>query len=272
MADDQNNKKNYRLVQITDSHLFGDRSIIFDGLNTFETLRDVVDLISKQQDHIDCLLCTGDLTQDSSSRAYRNFQDALSVLDAPQRWIPGNHDIRSQMQGVLPPGSDYMTRSIQLGNWRVILLDSSVEGFVYGRLDEKELEDLDFELADCERNGHFALVCLHHNCLPVKAAWLQQHSLQNSDEFFAIIDRYKAARGILYGHIHQEFESSRKGLKVMASPSTCIQFHPTNDEFTIDNLNPGYRWLELTPKGEIRSKVERVHEKSYNIDFHSTGY
>ena len=272
MTDNQDNKKNIRLVQITDSHLFGDRSIIFDGLNTYDTLRDVVALIQQQNKQIDCLLCTGDLTQDSSTRAYRNFQEALSVFDAPQRWIPGNHDIRSQMQQVLPSGSENMSRSIQLGKWRIIMLDSSVEGFVYGRLGEKELGDLDMELADCDRNNFHALVCLHHNCLPVKAAWLQQHSLQNSDELFAITDSYKAVKGMLYGHIHQQFEGERNGVKIMASPSTCIQFHPTNDDFTIDNAFPGYRWLELSPQGKITSQVERVSDKKYNIDFHSTGY
>ena len=58
----------------------------------------------------------------------------------------------------------------------------------------------------------------------------------------------------------------------MATPSTCIQFHPNNDDFTIDNEKPGYRWLDLMPDGEIKTGVERVVEKSYSIDFESTGY
>ena len=58
----------------------------------------------------------------------------------------------------------------------------------------------------------------------------------------------------------------------MAAPSTCIQFHPTNDNFTIDNAQPGYRWLNLGADGTIESGVERVSGKSYNIDFSSTGY
>ncbi len=271
MADARQNK-NIRLVQITDAHLFADKGVIFDGLNTFETLKDVIQLIRKQQSEIDCLLCTGDLTQDSSMEAYRHFLEAVSVFDAPQLWIPGNHDTRSQMQQILPPGTEFLKRSIQLENWRVIMLDSSVEGEVYGRLAPKELDDLEMELADCERNSHYALVCLHHNCLPVSAAWLQQHSLKNSDEFFAILDRYSLVRGVLYGHIHQALDAQRGDMKIMASPSTCIQFHPTNDHFTIDNKNPGYRWIELGADGEITSGVERVDEKSYNIDFSNTGY
>lgn len=268
----ENNNKNIRLVQITDSHLFGDRERIFDGINTFETLKDVVDLIQRQQGSIDYLLCTGDLTQDSSIDAYRHFQEAVSILDAPQLWIPGNHDIRGPMQQVLQPDSPCLQRAVQLGNWRIIMLDSSVEGHVYGQLDQKELADLDLELADSARTGAFALVCVHHNCLPVSAAWLQQHSLKNSDAFFEVLDRYSHVKGILYGHIHQEFEAVRNDVRIMASPSTCIQFHPTNDNFTIDNKNPGYRWLELAADGGIVSGVERVAGKSYDIDFSSTGY
>ena len=152
------------------------------------------------------------------------------------------------------------------------MLNSSVKGQVYGLLDQKELADLDLELADSERDNSHVIACVHHNCIPVQAAWLQQHCLRNSDEMFSITDRYSHVRGILYGHIHQEFDVVRNDVKIMATPSTCIQFHPTNDEFTIDNANPGYRWLELEPDGAIKSQVERVEEKSYNIDFTSTGY
>jgi len=269
---EENKEQSFRLVQITDSHLFADRSTIFDGLNTYETLKDVVNLAIQQQDNIDCVLCTGDLTQDSSIEAYHHFIDAMSVMDAPQLWIPGNHDIRSQMQQVLEQNSIHLSRSVVLGNWRIIMLNSSVEGQVHGMLDQKELADLDFELADSERNNSNVLICVHHNCLPVKAAWLQQHCLKNSDELFSITDKYSHVKGILYGHIHQEFGAIRNDVKIMATPSTCIQFHPTNDEFKIDNANPGYRWLELEPDGGIKTKVERVEEKNYNIDFSSTGY
>ena len=270
LADNKN--QNYRLVQITDSHLFADRGKIFDGLNTFDTLCDVVSLVLKQQKQIDLVLCTGDLAQDTSIQAYHNFVDALAPIDAPQLWIPGNHDIRSHMQQSLEQNSIHLKRSAQLGNWRIIMLNSNVEGHVYGLLDQKELADLDLELADSERNGSHVLVCVHHNCLPVQAAWLQQHCLKNADELFSVLERYNHVRGILYGHVHQEFESSRNDVRVMATPSTCIQFHPTNDSFKIDNAQPGYRWLDLCADGSIESGVSRVSGKSYNIDFSSTGY
>jgi Icc protein len=176
------------------------------------------------------------------------------------------------MQQSLEQNCIHLKRSAQLGNWRIIMLNSNVEGHVYGLLDQKELADLDLELADSERNGSHVLVCVHHNCLPVQAAWLQQHCLKNADELFSVLDQYSHVRGILYGHIHQEFESSRNDVKIMAAPSTCIQFHPTNDNFTIDNAQPGYRWLNLGADGTIESGVERVSGKSYNIDFSSTGY
>lgn len=267
-----NKNQNYRIVQITDSHLFGDRATLFDGLNTHDSLCDVVSLVRNQEDQIDLLLCTGDLSQDSSPQSYLNFIDALAPLNAPQLWIPGNHDIRRNMQQSLDKNSIHLKRSAQIGNWRIIMLNSNVEGHVYGLLDQKELADLDLELADSERSGAHVLVCVHHNCLPVQAAWLQQHCLKNADEMFSVLDTYDHVKGILYGHIHQEFNAVRNGVKVMATPSTCIQFHPTNDNFTIDNAQPGYRWLDLCADGTIESAVARVSGKSYNIDFSSTGY
>ena len=97
----------------------------------------------------------------------------------------------------LDQNSIHLSRSAQLGDWRIIMLNSSVEGQVYGLLDQKELADLDLELADSERSNSHVLICVHHNCLPVEAAWLQQHSLKNSDELFEITDRYSHVKGIL---------------------------------------------------------------------------
>ena len=76
----------------------------------------------------------------------------------------------------------------------------------------------------------------------------------------------------LFGHIHQEYERRRNSVVYLGSPSTCIQFHPTNNEFALDHCNPGYRWLELFSDGVIKTGVKRVNDKLYQVDFSSIGY
>ncbi len=87
-----------------------------------------------------------------------------------------------------------------------------------------------------------------------------------------MIDRHAQVKGVLFGHIHQDFERRRNSVLYLGSPSTCIQCHPSNDEFTLDHRNPGYRWLELYSDGAIRTGVRRVDDKEYQVDFSSIGY
>ncbi|MBX2809216.1 MAG: 3',5'-cyclic-AMP phosphodiesterase, partial [Cellvibrionaceae bacterium] len=83
---------------------------------------------------------------------------------------------------------------------------------------------------------------------------------------------YTHVKLILWGHIHQEFDALHEGVRLLASPSTCIQFAPGKNEFTLDKTMPGYRWLELHDDGSISTHVERLPYKDYGIDYQSEGY
>jgi 3',5'-cyclic-AMP phosphodiesterase len=263
-----------RMVQITDPHLFANPDTKIVGLNSEQSCKDVIALVKQQQHDIACLLCTGDISQDASESSYQKFYDHISSFGTESRWIPGNHDVLTTIESVLGINNSYLNKTFSIGNWQVIMLNTCVEGMVHGQLTETELSFLDQALVEHvkEVDQHNVLICLHHNPMPVKAAWLNQHSLQNSDDFFSVLDKYSSVRGVLCGHIHQEIDILRKGVRLMASPSTCVQFHPGNDEFTLDHLNPGYRWLDLLPDGGIETGVERVLDKTYETDFSSGGY
>jgi Icc protein len=58
-------------------------------------------------------------------------QAAFSTLDAPQVWIPGNHDLRSAMEEVAD-SPQRMCGELRAGNWQILLLDSQIEGEVGG--------------------------------------------------------------------------------------------------------------------------------------------
>ena len=116
------------------------------------------------------------------------------------------------------------------------------------------------------------LVCLHHQPVPMGSEWLDTMAVDNPDEFFAVIDRHPQVRGILWGHVHQEFNGTRNGVRLMSAPSTCIQFLPNSKEFSLDTATPGYRWLELHPDGRIETGVERIATVPGEIDMASNGY
>lgn len=83
--------------------------------------------------------------------------------------------------------------------------------------------------------------------------------LRNGAEFLTILEGYRdRVRAVLWGHIHQEFAQRWNGIEMLGTPSTCIQFKPRADRYTVDALAPGYRWLELRPNGDFVTQVVRV--------------
>ena len=96
--------------------------------------------------------------------------------------------------------------------------------------------------------------------------------LRNSEDFFRVLDRHRHVRGVLCGHVHQEFETERRGVRIMATPSTCVQFLPGSREFKFDTRLPGYRRLELHPDGRIYSSIRRLKSYGFTPDLSTRGY
>ncbi len=262
-----------RVVQITDTHLFRDPRAALLKLNTQDSFEKVMELVIQNEPGIDVVLGTGDIAQDASREAYLRFAQAMQPLKAPFYWIPGNHDRRAVME-TLAPFEHAFTNLITLGKWQIVLLDSSVAGEVHGRLHERELQHLERTLRAVPRHPEVehVLVCLHHNPVDGSAGWMSGIGLRNQDEFHAIIERHACVRAVLYGHIHQELDFERQGVRYLCTPSTCIQFKPQVEDFTLDDVNPAYRTLLLQPDGRIDTQVIRVTGHAFEVDHTSTGY
>ena len=262
-----------RVVQITDTHLFGDARVALLKLNTQDSFEKVMDLVIRNETSIDVVLGTGDIAQDASPEAYLRVAQAMQSLKAPFYWIPGNHDRRQVMES-LSPWEHAFTNLVTLGKWQIIMLDSSVMGEVYGCLNDRELQGLEKSLQAVQQHSEVehVLVCLHHNPVEGSAAWMAGIGLHNNEEFLAVIDRFTCVRAVLYGHLHQELDFQRKGVRYLCTPSTCIQFKPEVQDFMLDDVNPAYRWLNLLPDGRIESEVVRVTGYVFEVDHTSTRY
>ena len=97
-------------------------------------------------------------------------------------------------------------------------------------------------------------------------------AVDNAEAFLAIIEKYPQIRGVVWGHVHQQFDGMYKDIKLMSSPSTCIQFLPNSKNFAVDDATPGYRWLDLHPDGRIETGVERISTLTGRVDMASSGY
>jgi Icc protein len=247
------------LVQLTDSHLFGEPDVAMLGVNTDASLRAVLRQIEADGKHPDLLLATGDLSQDGEAAAYRRFAailgEAGSLAGAQIRCLPGNHDQPAVMRQELPQWSTPVT---DVGAWRVVTLDTTVPGSNAGHLPDSQLDMLEAALEAAP--GRHTLVAMHHNPMQIDSHWHDSMMIDNPQVLFKRLTRWPQVRVLLWGHVHHEFDRRRHNLRMLATPSTCFQFSIRDGKHVVDNMAPGYRWIKLYQDGSMATGVRRVQD------------
>ncbi len=261
------------VVQITDCHLHQDPEAGLYGLNSRLGLEQVVALAAQHSPQR--VLLTGDIVHDETRLGYEALPSLVAPLKAPVACIPGNHDDYELMSRVLASAGlvDQQAscgKSVLLPHWQIVLLNSQVEGEVGGALSEGELDFLRGKLNEYPK--HHTIVCMHHHPVAIGSRWLDRIGLANSNELFEILDQYPQVKAVVWGHVHQNFDEQRDGRRLLACPSTCIQFTPGADDFELDALTPGYRWFRLYDGGELETGVERLTSMPGRLNTEASGY
>lgn len=246
-----------RLIQISDCHLYADpeaRSRCGNPARRFTAVVAAADALCP-----DLVLVTGDISQDESEASYRLAAKILDRLDCPWYWIPGNHDVLEPMNRVKE-----VAAAVDAGRWRIILLDTRIEGEVSGELDEASLAWLQQTLTEDDRP---TLIAMHHPPVKVGSHWMDEISLRNPQDFWAAIDHASQLKVVICGHVHHAFQTrvatTAGSVVVHACPSTSDQFLASSDEFAVDEASrPGLRVIELRGD-DWQSWVERVDEDTF---------
>ena len=257
-----------KVAQVTDTHLFANPAGSLLGINTAESLAQVLELLVGAGP-FDLVLATGDLVHDASPGGYQRFCDLMQRLECPVYCIPGNHDEGAAIARHINHAWVSMPRLVDVGDWRFVFLDSTIPGEEGGRLSARELEHVEAAL---QNNQRPTLVCLHHQPVPVGSTWIDTMAVDNAHELFWILDTFPQVKGVVWGHVHQEFCLRRGAMQLMATPSTCVQFKPQSAEFGVDVRPPGCRLFELFPDGSMNSGILRVTDTPMGLQVASAGY
>ena len=257
------------LVQLSDSHLFAEADGRLLGMDTCDSLQRVIALVEQEQPRINLVLATGDLSQDGSLASYQRFRQLTDSLAPQVRWFPGNHDEPAAMQAACA-GTALLDSVLDIGQWRIILLDSSIVGAVPGYFAEEQLSLLDQALDSA--GARHVLVSFHHHPVSIGCRWMEPIGIRNPQALFARLAGRSQVKALLWGHVHQEFDQQLHGMRLLASPSTCVQFAPGSEDFQVDHEAPGYRWLRLHDDGRLDTGVSRVTGIDFEIDYSVKGY
>lgn len=263
-------KKSLKFIQLSDTHLYASSEETLCGLKTFPAFEEAVIEMKRYRKNLDFILATGDISQDRSPKSYLDFGTLMRSFQVPVYCLPGNHDDPSLMRDLFLKGPVQYKRHIVFEDWQIVALNSTVPMENRGHFEPEELDEMASYL-DLYPRKH-ALVSFHHNPIPLGSPWLDKMTVDNADQFFDRLSRHPNVKAVVFGHVHQEFQSQRNGFLLLGAPSTSIQFKPQNPTFSLDNVNPGFRLFELHDDGRLETRVIRLPSFSQTPDLSSPGY
>ncbi|MDA8738163.1 metallophosphoesterase [Luminiphilus sp.] len=255
------------LVQVTDTHLTGDSDGTLLGMNTERSARQVIDAALASQ-HPDCVLVTGDIAADGQAAAYEQLNGFFNHR-VPTLWLPGNHDDVRAQKGAY---RDHLKRRVVGRHWDVLMLETQVAGKVGGYFSSAELEALQRAVADAAAGDKSLLIATHHPLRALQSTWLDEQAVSNASAALTIMQALSDRVVVVSGHVHQESDAVVQGVRMLTTPSTCIQFAPQSHDFALDDKQPGYRRIVLQPNGQIETQVIRICDEENRPLSGSSGY
>lgn len=204
------------IAHISDFHVFADTpetSLV--RADIANAARKVVADMSAHPPKFDAVIFTGDLTDGGAGADYALLKDILAPLDMPIFVVPGNHDTRAGLRAAFEDTvpfehGPYLNYHAQIGDLRILALDTLVAGKVHGALDQSQLDWLAKHLAT--RSQGPTLIAMHHPPFPSGVTKLDAMSLTDGRAALgALVAAYDAPLYILAGHIHRPFQAIWNG-------------------------------------------------------------
>jgi Icc protein len=246
----------YRVVQLTDCHLFADQQRSLRGVATRPRFVTALRDVRRQAPETNLLVFTGDTAHDEASATYECVRDALADWGDRVRIIPGNHDDRAFLGELFPRHGDgpagRVTFHVSWPDWQVLGLDSQQPGELPGSLGTGQLEWLRARL---EETKSPTLLFVHHPPITVQSPWLDRIGLQDAPALERLLGNHPQVRLVVCGHVHQQATGSLAQATVLTTQAVGPQFRPRTEQLEIDPGPPAFRILELHSNGRWTTQV-----------------
>ena len=227
-------------IQISDCHIDDNPQSM--EVNTHQNLARIITEITPIKS--DALLISGDLTHNGTHDSYAKLKELLTPVQSDIFVIKGNHDSNNLM--ALFAGC--LFKKISLSKWDIISVDSVQTNKTSGYLSKNALSALNAQLN--QSTADFVIVMLHHPIVPMNSTWDDSLSLKNPQDLFTILDKHTKIQAVLFGHAHESASFNRQGLKIIACPSTAVQF--------TDEKRIGFNYYTLNDDGHLEYETRWI--------------
>ena len=251
------------IAQLTDPHILAAGRNAFGGrLDTSASLAEAVRTILALPQPPDAVLLTGDLVDSGSAEEYAHLASLLDPLPMPLYLLPGNHDQRDALRRAFPahaylPADGFAQYAVQVGDLRLIALDTSEAGRSDGRLCEARLAWLQARLV--ESGDEPVVIAMHHPPFSSGIAGMDRIGLtQGGEALERIVARHPNVHRVVCGHLHRTIVRRFGGTVASTAPSTAHQIAADFDPAATARWNlepPGFHLHRLDEAGALVTHV-----------------
>lgn len=230
-----------QILHLSDPHLRGDGQKSFRVVDTRACLQKACTHFQALATKPDIAVITGDLADSGDEHAYAMLYEAFAPLGIPVYALPGNHDRRDRMRAALhgwcpanPALAPHMCYAVDLGETRLVMLDTLVPGSHSGHCLPVVLDWLEAELA-----GHpvSTLLFMHHPPF-LSGLGMMDEAFEGVERLHAILKAAPYVR-LCCGHMHRPIVSQWAGCLALTAPSIAMQIE-----------------LDLSPEGGDTFRME----------------
>jgi len=214
------------LAQISDVHVVRRGEALMGTVDTAGYLGRAVARLGAMEERVDAVVVTGDLVDRGTVEEYEHLQELLAPIEVPVYLAMGNHDDRDAFRRVfgaaayLRDGGKHVQYAVDVGEVRMIVLDTNVPGQPGGRLCEHRRAWLERELAQTTKP---VVIAMHHPPFATGIAFMDQLGLDPGDAeaLETIVARHGHVARVICGHVHRASSTSFGGTTVSTAPSTA---------------------------------------------------
>jgi hypothetical protein len=206
---------------------------------------------------VDAAIIKGDIADRGRPEQFAAAADAFSKFAMPHHAFLGNHDYYGLLDGIEVDGYALLgqpkaPRTLDLGGWRLVLLETVEPGEHHGVFGDDRLSWLDETLRETRGSKAPTLLLMHHQPVPPEHTGSFPNDIgmrpEHSLRLFDLLGDHPQVKGVLIGHTHRN--------RVRRYPASgrvpFIEVHCTKD------YPGGFAHYRLFEDGSFRQEVRRT--------------
>jgi Icc protein len=207
---------------------------------------------------VDAVVIKGDIADRGLPEQFGFARESFAKIRAPHHAFLGNHDYygrhngAGEVDGYALLGQPPAPRTVDLGGWRLVLLETALPGDHHGVFDAERLDWLARTLDETREMQIPTLLFMHHQPVPPEHRDSYPNSIgmlpEHSTDFFALIGSQPQVKGVLIGHTHRNRVRRHRA----SGPVPFVEVNCTKD------YPGGWGHYELFEDGSFRQEVRRT--------------